>query len=486
MSLNLIVVAISDILAIAGGGGSGGGGGGSSSGGGGSFRSGVGGSNNGEANLGWFVYLGLVITLFYSFKMGIKLKNYKKRNLAKGTIYPVAYYLIAFSIIISGLLIDYPLELLLVLLSIFSLITFSVVFFFNIHEFETSKKVRSTIKKQIKPIFYKLSENDDFYNKKNILKTTNNLFKKYQSDWSNLDIVSMKSYMSNEFYEFNTLFIEAMNLRSRTNIVNFDHGRLFRFIDISEDGNTIEVTISGIVGDKLIDNRSDKILYNYKHLKFRETWVLKKRNNKLLIEDIKQSTEEETKFTKSVKEFSKLNNFKFRLDMGYLLLPNYGRLFYRGGFFASNLDNYVIGYYKDVLLEMYTYEQDKYIPKSKQTVFTIVQSSIPKSYGSIFIVPKNINPSANNLFGKMPDEYRQYETESNEFNNRYEVYATDLDKVTIFELLQPVYMAELIDTDLTIGIEVVDNTLYIFSSDKNIAYETMYDFHKKAYDEIKK
>jgi hypothetical protein len=115
-----------------------------------------------------------------------------------------------------------------------------------------------------------------------------------------------------------------------------------------------------------------------------------------------------------------------------------------------------------------------------------VQSSIPKSYGSIFIVPKNINPSANKLFGKMPNEYRQYETESNEFNNRYEVYATDLDKVTIFELLQPVYMAELIDTELTIGIEVVDNTLYIFSSDKNIAYETMYDFHKKAYNVIKK
>ncbi|MCA9335123.1 DUF3137 domain-containing protein, partial [Candidatus Saccharibacteria bacterium] len=94
-----------------------------------------------------------------------------------------------------------------------------------------------------------------------------------------------------------------------------------------------------------------------------------------------------------------------------------------------------------------------------------------------------------NFFGtyKKPKGYKKYTLEWGDFNNRYNLYATDQDKITSFELLNPSFMAWLYDHAEQVSIEVVDNVVYVHcKSSLQSNYEVMLDILKRAYDELKR
>jgi hypothetical protein len=275
-------------------------------------------------------------------------------------------------------------------------------------------KIRSTYFRDAKVAIAKMAAVDDFFVRRNLLHRFNDLFVGYQKDWEAFDLNSMNKYMSDEFYQVNLLLLEALRLRKRKNVVDVDYRRLIRFVSYSPETDVFNVIYKGAVGDKLVDMRSSAVIYDNRYMEFEEKWAVRKVGSKLLIVDISQSTAQSTARTNKIRMFANNHEWIFRLDMGYLLLPEKGQLFRHGTFFKSNVDNYVIGRHKDLLIEMYTYEVNKYREPNTKNTYTVLQCALPKDYGSIVVKP--------NTHGKIDAEseasYIKIKSESIEFDHR--------------------------------------------------------------------
>ena len=75
-----------------------------------------------------------------------------------------------------------------------------------------------------------------------------------------------------------------------------------------------------------------------------------------------------------------------------------------------------------------------------------------------------------------------------DFNKNYEVWASDVERVTSFELLNPSFMVKLQEMSFEINIEVVDNIVYLYSkktvpSSEN--YEKMLSILQQAFKEMR-
>jgi len=136
-----------------------------------------------------------------------------------------------------------------------------------------------------------------------------------------------------------------------------------------------------------------------------------------------------------------------------------------------------------------------YIPRKNadsRVEYLIGQVNLPKSYGGILIRRK-----ASGLGDwHLPDisawrrrrQYQKVSMEWPDFNKHYTVSATDMDKVTSFELLNPGFMAYLYDAGLNISIEVVDNIVYFYTrgQSKQADYAKMLTVLQKAFKELER
>ena len=123
-------------------------------------------------------------------------------------------------------------------------------------------------------------------------------------------------------------------------------------------------------------------------------------------------------------------------------------------------------------------------PNKDMVYYLIGQIALPKSYGGILIERNN------SILKKMmspPKGYKKVKLEWGDFNKRYRVCATDTDKVTSFELLNPSFMAWLYDQDIKVNIEVVDNVVYLYAklSQEEQRYAEMLEILKRSHKELK-
>ncbi|MCA9341692.1 DUF3137 domain-containing protein [Candidatus Saccharibacteria bacterium] len=139
-------------------------------------------------------------------------------------------------------------------------------------------------------------------------------------------------------------------------------------------------------------------------------------------------------------------------------MPQRGELFGTGKFGKSDINTHLVGTYRDHLIQLYMYYYDMY---SYKFHLIVSQINLPKDYGGIIIKPKKTLTSRN-LKHKKIDGYTKFEFEWPDFNKRYEVYATDADKLATFKLLNRAFMSYLYDTDANIAIEVTDNVVYLY------------------------
>ena len=71
------------------------------------------------------------------------------------------------------------------------------------------------------------------------------------------------------------------------------------------------------------------------------------------------------------------------------------------------------------------------------------------------------------------------------FDKDFLVYATDIEKVTSLELLDPTYMEKLLEVDFEVNIEIVDNVLYLYSPDKKADFNVLLSLLQKAFEAMK-
>jgi hypothetical protein len=323
---------------------------------------------------------------------------------------------------------------------------------------------------------------DTVWNEANILKFTEGIFYKFQKDWTNFDTDSMQQYMTTNYYNHNRLMMYALKGAHRINKVE-NPTIISKYIlsahdSDNNDEDTFEVAITATADDQLYDDRTNTLLFRDRS-SFTEYWRFNRSGNNWMFAGIRESTEgPATPASYAISQFAAQNGLYYSADWGWLLLPADGYLFQHGKFGTSDINNHAIGFVDNVLTQLYTYTPN---PNGGADVYLIVQTNVPKTYGRILVRRRSkfINLPVKGL--------TKVTMEWGEFNNMYDVYASDLERVTSFELLNPAFMANLRDLAYEVNIEVVDNVVYIFTKGNTLAgtYASLYDIVLKAHKEMK-
>lgn len=304
-------------------------------------------------------------------------------------------------------------------------------------------------------------------------------FTDYQNDWSNFNLEHIKTYTTERYFNHISLMLAALKVMGRQNVVS-NAQILEKYIaEISDSADNSKdnfvVIMRARADDTLWDVTAREQLYTDNN-PFVEAWRFVRSGDTWLLDSIDQETADISQKHDPLKKFAEENGMFYSLDWGWLLLPKRGRLFKLSNFKRSDINNHVIGTWNGIIVQMYTYRPSR----DQYENYQIAQITLPKSYGGIIIKRKkflNITPSG----------YMRLSYEWPDFNNRYAVFATDIDKVTSFELLNPKFMADLYDKNLKVEIEVVDNVVYLYSKVGvgETQYPEMLEILRQAFHELK-
>ena len=440
-----------------------GGGGGSSSGGG-------GGGGEGIAAIGYLVG-------YYLTKL---LKKYVKQSVnlvSAGCMVAITMLLASFMLAGSSILGGYILFL--IVLGLW------MGWYAQIHDVwaKLSKKIKKT-----NADLEKAKAADVAWDEQTLHAMVSDVFMRYQYDWTRLDSTNMQTYCTPGFAEKSRLLVQTLRDLNRQNAVMNPRIIKIDTLEITDsDDNTKDsftVIIEAQADDSLIDLNTSQTIYTDKS-SFVEFWSFLRNGNGWLLSGIEQSTADKRQANNAVKSFAEQNNMYYSLDMGWLFLPQNGQVFHYRAFGKSDINNHVIGMYDKLLVQVYTYNSN-YNKDSRN--FVIGQINVPKTYGNILVRPKkkltqifsgyDVNPVSGS---------QQYTLEWQDFNNMYEFFATDGDRLATFELLNPKFMQMMYDLDDSIVLEVVDNIVYFRArQDTSLqAYDALMSLLKQAYKELK-
>jgi len=300
------------------------------------------------------------------------------------------------------------------------------------------------------------------WNQQSLKSLGQDTFQNYQKDWSAYNLASMQAYMSPEYYAKNVLLIMALQeLRRKNTTVIKSFSDIF-VADFSEDQKTCRIGMTVSVQDQLIDTHEERTLFELP-LTVTEYYRFTHDGSRWIFTGIDQSTAEPSTQVAQLQQFASENGYFYSLDWGWLLIPSKGQLFSQAKFGKSDINNHLIGQHNDMLVQLYTYNPHPNIAES----YLVAQVALPKSYGDIVVRRKNswVRPSVKGL--------TEVTLEWPQFHEKYEVYASDLERVTSFELLHPAFMEKLEALPIEINIEVVDNTVYLYNKSQ-VRDETAY------------
>lgn len=318
-----------------------------------------------------------------------------------------------------------------------------------------------------------------------LMQRANDVFMRFQQDWSNFNVAAMSTYLSPRYLAHVQLMMRALWEMGRRNSVESPKIRQSGISNVfdarNNDNDTFTVAFDAEAHDKLIDVASGEVLFADKS-SFQEFWRFDREGNAWMLDGIEQATQDASQKNIWLERFAMQHGMFYSLDWGWLLLPRRGMLFNESSFGKSDVNNHVIGEWHGRIVQLYTYISDK--RSNRADNYLVAQINLPKSYGGILIRKHSI---LGRFMRPVPANYQQYNLEWQAFNKRYDVFATDPDRLATFELLNPAFMAYLFDQNLPMEIEVVDNTVYLYAlvSYADIHYETMLSILLRAFRELK-
>lgn len=306
------------------------------------------------------------------------------------------------------------------------------------------------------------------------------LFKKFQKAWGEFDLKTMEQLLTTEYYKRMVLELSVLQNEQRANpMSNVTISDMYIVGEEQPGETTQELTlqISASAHDVLMDTKNNKNLF-IDNSGFTEYWhlVLDEAKNWRL-DFITQETENKALVENSIALFADVNKFYFDADFGWLMMPNKGVLFNKTDFGRSDINNHVIGYFRNKIVEFYTY-----IPNTQSRLpdnYLIAQAILPKSYNDILIKKKG-------FLNFSPWDLKKMQTESTDFNNKFVLFATPEDQINSLELLAPNFMEKIYNLPFELNIELVGNTLYFYTKDRGSEnYPQMLEIISWAFDEMK-
>ncbi len=327
------------------------------------------------------------------------------------------------------------------------------------------------------------AQTDSKFDTTTLIPQMKDLFIRFQNDWQNFDTDSLQTYLTPRYFEHVRLQLAALYMMGRQNLVSnvqfYDVGVTDLTDTVSNDGDRVEIVFNAVAHDQLIRTADQNVLMT-DDSEFTEFWELDSTpDGRWLLDGIRQATEDTYRLRDDIATFARTNNLYYSPDWGRLLLPGRGELFSGATFKTSDINNHCIGLYHNILIQLYTYQP---IPNQQTYDKIIAQVTVPKQYGRILIRPKQ------NLLQRPfshPSGLNRLETEWQDFNQRYELWADHAEQVTTFELLQPSYMEQLYGLPFTVTIEVVDNVIYLATDTTHGNYQGLMQCLIQAFTELK-
>lgn len=374
--------------------------------------------------------------------------------------------------------------------------------------------IRNKKIKKAKETILQAESKDPTWDENSIQQRVSNVFLSFQKDWSDFNVEGMKQYLTDAYYRRMVLEMAVLKNMKRKNLVENPNIKNIAILEAkdSDDNNqdTFTVEITARANDQLIDEEAGKVLYKDDNA-FTEYWIFKRCDNDWKLDLIKQGTENTSLTESKIVDFSNRNNFFYDPDFGWLMMPNQGAIFRKSTPKTSDINNHVIGYFRDKIVEFYTFipisgQSSGYIYPNNHWVGTsimtaVVSSSMLGNSGgadldkSNYIVAQAILPinhfdillrKKRWLFNFAPKGLRRIETESNDFNKKFCLWSDPNDQATSFELLTPNFMEKIYALPYELNIEVVGNVLYLYAkSRQDINYDSMLEILSWAFDEMK-
>lgn len=311
------------------------------------------------------------------------------------------------------------------------------------------------------------------------------IFESYQSDWTNFNYAGISKYTTSHYQAHASLMLDLLRELHRVNKVSKLKVRKVILLDSIPENTTLPIHIRFKFifdgQDEVIDETTNQKLYSTYVSYADETWNFIYDGQSLKLEGISQPTESAPHLIKSLANFADENQLFYSPDWGRYALPARGLIFGGSSMKIADVNNHIIGKWGDSLIQLYTYA-----PTPGQTTssyYIVGQINVPKKYLGVIVKSRKFNTS------KKPDKsYEKFKMEWNEFNDRYEVYAASRDALPAFELLNPKFMEYLYSKNPSYSLEVVDNTIYIYTNIRNVTeddYKELLEVLQKAYAELK-
>ena len=319
-------------------------------------------------------------------------------------------------------------------------------------------------------------------NSRKVHELANEIFYKYQEDWSEFNVDGVRDYTTPEYFEHAKLMLEALKDSGRRNVVSevkISSTSLDREIpDEITEPVTCRIKFYFSALDEVINEKTGGSLFSKKYSGISETWNFVFDGEKLRLSGISQPTEAAEYTYRLMADFAKENKLFYSPDWGRYCLPDKGLIFNKQSLYSSDVNNHVIGKWGEVLIQLYTYAPNPGIAP----YYLVGQLNVPKEYLGIILKDKRANI-------QKPSDYDKFELEWGEFNEKYEVFASKHDAMPAFELLEPQFMAMLYDKDLNYSIEVIGNAIYIFAPVrvvKESEYKELLDVLVEAHKRLKR
>ncbi|MGZ6004893.1 MAG: hypothetical protein ACXWLH_01955 [Candidatus Saccharimonadales bacterium] len=335
--------------------------------------------------------------------------------------------------------------------------------------------------KKVEKLMSQAAAKDTEWNWPELRAAVEKIFLQYQQDWSQFNLAGIQTYTTDSYFKRTQLLLstlKALGRQNRMSNVKIIDALPASFDDYPDDRqDAVCIVFAAKADDELWEG--EEHLYTDKS-QFVEEWDFVRNaadNGWLLSNIIQRGTQTVYREIPGLLKFSIDNNFIYSDDFGWLLMPKRGQLFSHASFKNSDINSHVIGLDRKVLVQFYSYIP--YKTKSSTTGYIIAQATVPKSYGDIIVRHKSWW-----RFWE-PGKLKRVVPEWGDFNQKYDVFASDVEQVTSLELLNPSFMVKLEALPFKTNIEVVDNNVYFYTSDRSADYQTMLDLLHEAFDEMK-
>jgi len=328
------------------------------------------------------------------------------------------------------------------------------------------------------------------------------VFYKFQQDWSNFKLKEMAAYLTPRYHKHIGLMLGALKQMKRRNAmsnVKLKSATLFGVHDTENDElDMFNVEMKASVKDQLIDESSGKPIHSNPS-SIEEIWHFEREGKTWKLDSIGQINNDgmipkyDPIIDGKYSTFAEQNDFFYNADFGWMLMPLHGVLFSDASYGRSDINHHVIGLYHDIIVQFYQYIplietkatlRDKIRnvghPRKKLATYTVAHATLPKDYKNILLERRPLF----SFFSFAPSSLQKISLEWPEFNQLFNVYADDIDKVNSLELLHPVYMEKLASTSFRVNMEIVGRDLYLYTTAPEADYQQMLQLLRDAFVEM--